>query len=81
MPQGESMSQDEHNEWVKSLKTGDRVGVIAGYRVDLSARIIFTATVRRTPKHIYLDDGKVSWATGFRNDAGAGPRCIIPVSS
>lgn len=75
------MTQDEHNAWMKNLKTGDRVGVVSGYRIDLSARIIFTATVRRTPKHIYLDDGKVSWTTGFRNDPGAGPRHIIPVAS
>lgn len=74
------MTQDEHNTWVKGLKSGDRVGVVSGYKADPTARIIYIGVVRRTPKHIYLDTGKASWTTGFRNDPGAGPRCIVPVS-
>lgn len=72
----------DRNEWLASLNTGDRVAVVAGSRPDAGGRVIYTTTVRRTAKHLYLDNSAPgrSWTTGFRDDAGAGPRCIVPVS-
>lgn len=66
------------NAWLSSLKTGDSVLVVEAQRGQPTERIIHSAQIRRTPKHIYLGTGKRSWTTGYRDDPGAGPRAIVP---
>lgn len=69
-------------DWLKSLKTGDKVAVVDAPNGRLSGdeRVIYVATVHRTAKRLFLDGNRrLCWLTGARNDPGAGWRFIVPV--
>jgi hypothetical protein len=77
------MTNEEYDAWLAGLKTGDKVDVVDAPAGTPSGRVIYTATVTRLPSgRLYLgEDRRLNWSSGFRRDAGAGPRALVPVKA